>query len=243
MPSKKDRYIKTQRPRKILGEYEDEKAALFNDLAEESDAILLELLERAYQTMTPSQRRNVFGNRLDRLRTEIFDGEHIIREIEKFRDESLCGEFFAPFDINSKNFTHIPAETREWFDRLADFLKTATCLTSKGDYANAVAAFEILYELIDAMESGDEIVFADEYGSWMIPVREEECVAAYLKAVAHIENAAGFANAAIEMLRRDKRQGFTLKVYSSALICGSSEQVTAFEVKIQKHGLPIKANS
>jgi hypothetical protein len=100
----------------------------------------------------------------------------------------------------------------------------------------------MLYELIEAMESGDEIVFGDEIGSWMIPIREEECVAAYLKAVAQIENAVGFANAAIEMLRRDKRHSFSLKVYPAALRCGTPEQIAAFEAKIQKLGLPIKGN-
>jgi hypothetical protein len=76
----------------------------------------------------------------------------------------------------------------------------------------------------------------------MIPVREEECIAAHLKAVAQTENAVGFANAAVEMLRRDKSQGFTLKVYPSALACGTPEQVAAFEAKIQKLGLPMKGH-
>jgi hypothetical protein len=149
------------------------------------------------------------------------------------KEESLAGEFYAPFDINSKNFTHVPAETEEWFNRLADFLKAATALVAIGDYHSAVNAFDVLYELI---------VFGDEIGSWMIPIREEECVAAYLKAVAQIENSVGFANAAIEMLRRDRSQSFTLKVYPSALDCGSPEQIAAFEAKIQKLGLPTKGN-
>ncbi len=32
----------------------------------------------------------------------------------------------------------------------------------------AVQCFKLLHELIDKMEDGDEIVFADEYGTWMI---------------------------------------------------------------------------
>jgi hypothetical protein len=242
MPSEKGRYLKDQRPKKVLGDYGDERAALFDDLADEEDDTLMDLLERSYDAMTPPQRRDVFGDRLDRLRIEAFDGQHLLREVEKFREESLAGEFYAPFDINSKNLTHVPAETEEWFNRLADFLKAATALVAIGDYHSAVNAFDVLYELIDAMKSGDEIVFGDEIGSWMIPIREEECVAAYLKAVAQIENPVGFANAAIEMLRRDRSQSFALKVYPSALDCGSPEQIAAFEAKIQKLGLPTKGN-
>lgn len=60
--------------------------------------------------------------------------------------------------------------------------------------------------------------------------------------MAKIENEVGFANAAIEMLRRDKSQSFTLKVYPSALSCGTPAQVAAFEAKIQKLGLPTKGH-
>ena len=57
---------------------------------------------------------------------------------------------------------HIPEETEEWFERLGDLLKASSQLTARGDHLHAVACFGILYELIDAMEGGEEIVFADE---------------------------------------------------------------------------------
>ena len=49
---------------------------------------------------------------------------------------------------------------------------------------HAAACFGILYELIDAMERGDEIVFAEEVGGWMIPGDEKEYVAAYMTSLA-----------------------------------------------------------
>lgn len=72
------------------------------------------------------------------------------------------------------------------------------------------------------MESGDELIFADEYGSW-IPIREDDCFAAYLKTIAQVENEVGFAYAAVDLLKRDKNQGFSLKVYSTALNAGLPE--------------------
>ena len=46
--------------------------------------------------------------------------------------------------INSKNFSHIPDKTDEWFDRLGDLLKDACKLTRQGDHAGAVACFDRL---------------------------------------------------------------------------------------------------
>ncbi len=53
--------------------------------------------------------------------------------------------------------------SRRW---AINYLKASRQLTAQGDHAawlrHAVACSGILYELIDAMESGEEIVFADE---------------------------------------------------------------------------------
>ena len=193
--------------------------------------------------MSPQQRRSIFAEELDQLRLIAFPGESVIAELEKFREDSINGRYYAPFDIDSKNFTYVPNETEEWFDRLGDFFNAATLLVEKGEFSIAVAAFEIICELVDIMESGDEIVFADEYGSWMIPVREDECVAAYLKAISSVENAVGFANEAIELLKRDRQENFTLKVYDAAMKVGHPDQKIAFASKVEKLGLPIKGIS
>jgi IS1 family transposase len=47
-----------------------------------------------------------------------------------------------------------------------------------------VACLRLLYERIGVIETGDEIVFADELGSWMIPVDERKVIGAYLKSLA-----------------------------------------------------------
>ena len=92
--------------------------------------------------------------------------------------------YYQSFKINSKNFNHIPAKTEEWFDRLGDLLTETSKLTRQGDHPTAVACFDRLYALIETMEEGDSIVFADEIGSWMIPVEEEEWVTDYLTSLA-----------------------------------------------------------
>lgn len=129
------------------------------------------------------------------------DSTQLLRAIKKFERESLAGAYYAPFNMNSTNYRDIPKETEGWFKRLANLLQAGTQLTKQRKHAQAVACFKILYGLIDAMENGDEIVFAEELGSWMIPGDEKKFIAAYLRSL----SSSGVAEV-------DERRGVLLKV-------------------------------
>ena len=146
--------------------------------------MLLDLLSRAYDEMKVDQRDVVFGKYVRELPPEPVEGESLLRQIEVFKERSLAGFYYAPFAINSKNWTHIPEETKEWFEEMGDYLKASCQLTKQGDHLHAVACFELLYELIEAVDSGEEIVFAEELGSWMIPIREKDFLADYMTSMA-----------------------------------------------------------
>ena len=103
-----------------------DKSALFKHLASQDPATLLDLLSRAYDQMEHDQRCWVFGKWADSLPPAPVDGESLLAEIEQFQKESLAGAYYAPFNINSKNFSHIPEETEDWFEELSDFLKAST---------------------------------------------------------------------------------------------------------------------
>jgi hypothetical protein len=122
----------------------------------------LEYLEAAYEEMTVEQRDAVFGNIDAKAPRSAVDGPSLLGDIEEFKCESLAGSYYRPFNMNSKNFRHVPEETHEWFDQLAEFLLDSAQLTKQGGHESAVACFAILFELIEAMEQGDEIVFAEE---------------------------------------------------------------------------------
>lgn len=66
----------------------------------------------------------------------------------------MAGHYYAPFEINSKNFSHIPEETDAWFDEISDYLEDSSKLTDQGDHKMAVQCFKLLHELIDKMEDG-----------------------------------------------------------------------------------------
>jgi hypothetical protein len=212
-----------------------DRTQLLDILKRQKKAVLLDLLERSFDAMEPKQQRAVFGALTKRPPSAKVEAAALLKEVEQFERDSLAGKYYQSFVINSKNWTHIPDKTDEWFDRLGDLLKDASKLTAQGGHAEAVACFDRLYALIEAMESGDkEIVFADELGSWMIPVREEIWVADYLTSLAATTTPDEFAAKAIPLIRRDSIQSFAAHTYQSALKAASQEQASHLKAEIKR---------
>jgi hypothetical protein len=196
--------------------------ALFKLLKRQTKATLLKLLYSTYYEANAEQKQNIFGDLIKKSKPSKTIDQNIIKESEEFYKESLEGFYYAPFNINSKNFSHIPEKTEQWFDKLGDLLKFSTQLAKQKEHRSAVASFKILYELIDKMESGEDIVFADEYGSWMIPGNEEE----YTKIV-------------IPLIERDSYSSFCNKVYSLAIKYSKKEQEKSLMEAIQAQNIRI----
>jgi len=158
-------------------------------------------------------------------------------KFEQVSVPSSAGYYYEPFDINSKNWTYVPEETKEWFEEVGDYLEASRQLTAQGDAASlrhAVACFGILYEMIDVMESGKEIVFAEEIGSWMIPGDDKEYVAAYTTSLAATMGPEEFTEAAIPLIRRDSWQSLASQAYKSAIRAADEEQRKRLEAEVQR---------
>ncbi|MDH3602405.1 MAG: hypothetical protein OEU26_22550, partial [Candidatus Tectomicrobia bacterium] len=144
---------------------------------------------------------------------------------------------------NSKNFTHIPEETEEWFDILGDSLKRSAKLTEQEAHARAVECFTLLYELIDTMEDGEEIVFADECGSWMIPGDEKTFVQAYVTSLAAVETPEGFTMTAVPLIQRDSYQSFATRAYTSAIRAANKQQSAALKAELKRQNIRTSSRS
>ncbi|HKO23862.1 MAG TPA: hypothetical protein VJY65_03885 [Chloroflexota bacterium] len=191
--------------------------------------------------MTQDQRETVFGGYVEAAppaAVEAVEGATLLGEVERFQEESLAGAYYAPFAINSKNFMHIPDKTRAWFRRLGELLETSCRLTAQGEHQYAASCFRILYELIDAMERGQEIVFADEFGSWMIPGNEQEFIVAYMTSLAATATPDDFTAAALPLIRRDRTQSFATQAYLAAIRAATEEQRVHLEAEIQRQRIP-----
>jgi hypothetical protein len=213
-----------------------DKDTLMQRISKQPASTLLELLNAAYEVMNQRQRKAVFGQYAVPEKPAYTDGKKLLRAIKKFQQDSLAGKYYAPFNVNSKNWMRIPDETEAWFAQLGQFLTDTRSvqLTGQGQHAEAVACFGVLYELIAAMEDGEEIVFADELGSWMIPVDEKKTIAAYLKSLAAIASPEQYATVAVPLIKRDSRQSFADKVYASALRAANKAQKAHLLAEIER---------
>jgi len=68
---------------------------------------LLDLLKSAFHEMKTNQKNNVFGYMMEQVAPSGIDRKQVIKDVKKFCEESLAGVYYAPFDINSRNFSHI----------------------------------------------------------------------------------------------------------------------------------------
>ena len=149
---------------------------VFAYLKKQKKDVLLDYLHAAFDIMNTKQRRAVFADAARPQVKKVVDGPQLREEIEQFRRDSLARKYYAPFNVNSKNFMDVPEETREWCDRFAGLVGEASRLTDSGEHAQAVGCFALLYELLEALESGEEIIFAEEAGSLDDPDGRENLV-------------------------------------------------------------------
>jgi len=219
-----------------------DKEQIFQFLSSQDVPILVDILSGAYDEMSTAQRKEVFDLILPDLPIMPVDGKDLLKEIKAFSRSSLAGHYYASFNINSKNFMHVPEETEEWFDKIGDFLKAAAQLTTQGDHEIATLCFAQLYTLINKMEDGEEIVFADELGSWMIPVDEEQILAAYLTSQAAVSTPEAFVQAAIPLVRRDSYSSLANQVYTSAMRVGTEAQQALLAAEVKRLNIRVEKN-
>jgi hypothetical protein len=214
---------------------------LFAFLQHQESTVLIEILQRSYHAMTTKQRQAVFGALEKQLPQVPVDGAQLHSAIDTFYQASVNGTYYAPFPINSHNFSDIPEETDAWFAQLGDFLARSTTLADQGQPQHACTCFGLLYELIEQMERGEEIVFAEEVGSWMIPGDEKVYLRAYIRALADTATPEAFTEAVIPLLRRDSYASFLHKVYAMAIRVANTKQKAQLKAAITRHQIKIKS--
>ena len=213
---------------------------LFKLLRRQTKDTLLDLLYEAYGELKTYQRNDVFGEIISKSKPKKVVAKTVIENIRAFHEESMSGVYYAPFNINSKNFSHVPEETDRWFDILGDLLNKSMQLLKQKEYAHAVDCFGVLYELIDQMDDGEEIVFADEIGSWMIPIDEKKCIESYILSLSKIMNPEDYTQKVIPLIERDSYMSFCGKVYSQALKHGTKEQSLLLKETVKEQGIRVE---
>lgn len=219
---------------------EIKKSKLFEAIKKLKKSELLELLEDAFDNMERKNQRHVFGELFKAHTKKGRTPEKLLDEIENFYDKSIAGHYYASFNINSKNFSDIPEETDEWFDKISDYLDLTSTIVKEQQYEMGLKCFTILLELIDKMENGEEIVFADELGDWMISTKEdyiEQFIIAVSKEVKSIEE---YVNLLIPRIESDSYFSFSNGVYKKVKKHSNKDQLKAINKEIKSQSIRIK---
>lgn len=214
---------------------------LFNILRKEKKEVLLELLKSAYTEMRSQQRAIVFDDLMYHAITtqKTINERKILDEVNRFYNDSLAGQYYAPFMVTSKNFMDTPEETDEWCHKIAMYLSESSQLTILGKHKTAVKCFQKLFELMDRLGE-DEIIFGDEVGTWMIGADEENAIKLYITSLALTTTTAQFVKYTIPLLQEDSYHSFRNNVYTKMQAVVGKEQKNALDQAIKKQGVKIK---
>jgi hypothetical protein len=210
---------------------------VFVYLKQQKKGVLLDYLHAAFDIMDAKQRRAVFADVGRSLATSARDGRELQEEIEEFHRDSLAGEYYAPFNVNSKNYRNVPKKTQEWCDRFASFVAQACKLAGSEEHSQAVCCFALLYELLEAVDSGEVIIFAEEAGSWMISTDEKAWLKTYLTSLAASATPAQFTAATIPMMERDSGHSFAAQVHASALKVANPQQKAHLQAEVPRRNI------
>lgn len=206
---------------------------------QEKDTIV-SMLSNCFDHMNVDQINKVFSKyeKFYISQTRVDPG-NLLSEVISFREKSFRGVYYAPFDVNYKNFSDVPEETRIWFDMLGDLMVDSSKLTEQGDHEQAVQCFRLLHECIVAMENGDEIIFADEAGMWMFGRREEPLINAYIKSSSEVLEPDDFSLEMKPLLIRDSHESFFNRVYKNVMNIANTAQLKSIEKLIEIQGIKL----
>jgi hypothetical protein len=118
-------------------------------------------------------------------------------EVNEFSEESLRGDYFDSFDVNSKNCMDLSQGTDAFIAEFDRLIRRCLGTAAGGSFTTAREAFERLFALLRRIdEDPDSIVFfADEAGSWQIPVDWRAVLPVYFRCLAEGTSGAAFARA------------------------------------------------
>lgn len=159
---------------------------------------LLLVAERAIELMPDEKIATLLRDLLHVPRLDAGDtrAPSLLDQVRMFHDASLRGHYYESFAVNSNNDMDHSSATDAFiaeFDRLIEM-----CLRAAAEYPRTTAldAFELLFALLRRIDQdADSVVFfADEAGSWQIPVDWETVLPVYFRCLAEGTSAETFAS-------------------------------------------------
>lgn len=147
-----------------MKKHRDDIRAYFRTLTKPK---LLKHLEEVLELLEDSQLDDWLGDWHFQRRQTSKPAMAGIAAFTDFERRSHAGKYYAPFEINSKNFMHVPPETNMWFNELGRWVDFACEEALAGNLHVAKPILDGCMSLLHAL-GNDNIVFAKELGDWML---------------------------------------------------------------------------
>lgn len=202
-----------------------EEKYLIKILQKQNKKQLINLLVKSFNVLNKAKRYQIFNDIYSKEISPRYNSKIIFSEVNKFYNDSISKKYYAPFDRNSKNFSHIPEETELWCDIFANLLKKTMELTIHKDHDKAVQCFDMLFYLHENM--CEEIVFADELGPWMISIKYSQIIPKYIESMAFVCTPEEFKKRIKLLMMIDNYEYNKLEVFNKAMKAGNQEQKKA----------------
>ncbi|MCP4041062.1 MAG: hypothetical protein GY731_03760, partial [Gammaproteobacteria bacterium] len=116
-------------------------------------------------------------------------------EIKRFQEDSLGGEYYESFDVNSRNFMDKSEGTENWIAECERLFNRCTAEENRSDPKLTREAMGILFDLLRHIDGGydDVVFFADEGGSWQVGVDWDKVLPVWFLCLSEAENPEEYA--------------------------------------------------
>jgi hypothetical protein len=203
------------------------KEILLKALKKQTKDNLIFLLLESFEIMNKARRYEIFNSICDKEEEPKFNAQKIFLSVKKFYNDSIAKKYYAPFAINSKNFSNVPEETELWCDMIADLFEKAIDLNTHDENEIAVKCFDMLFYLQENM--CEEIVFAHELDTWMIPIKQSKIIPIFIESAAKICEPEEFKKHVKMLMLIDDFDYKKEKVFNKAIKVGTKNQKKIIE--------------
>lgn len=162
----------------------------------ETEALLI-LLDRAVDLIEPDRLPQLLEGILpiESVQAKGATTQSLLQAVEAFRDDSSSGRYYESFRVNSRNFMDKSRGTINWIAEFHRLMNRCIEQCKLSEYAQAQKAFELLFDLLNEIDKGDDTIvfFADEAGAWQVGVNWTEVLPCYFTALAQVAKPTTYA--------------------------------------------------
>jgi hypothetical protein len=170
------------------------------------DELIFRMLYDAIELIPPAKLNKLVEPYLD-ARSLLAGADRpdtLLARVRSFERTSLAGDYYDPFDVNSKNCMDKSSGTIAWIAECNRLLDLCVVQAQTGDAAEARQSFDIIFGLLDEIDAcrDDIIFFADEAGAWQVGVDWERLLPSWFKVLSATAKPDEYAKRVVDLLNR-----------------------------------------